>query len=154
MELLLLLGGNIGDPRAMLGLAEALIDERVGHIRARSRDHWTEPWGFNDARLFLNRALLVDTEHAPEAALTHCSRIEDELGRERTSGGYAARTIDIDLLLWQDRTIDLPDLRIPHPRMHQRAFALAPAADIAPHWPHPTLNRTVLMLLNDVLHNP
>ena len=154
MEVLLLLGGNMGDVRVTLDQAEARITERVGAVRARSREHWTAPWGFRDHRLFLNRALLVDTHLAPEELLQRTLAIERELGRVRETGvGYAARPIDIDLLLWGQQVISLQDLHVPHPRMHERSFALAPAADVAPDWSHPLLHRTVLNLLNDVLRS-
>ncbi len=154
MEVLLLLGGNRGEVGATLARAEALLAERIGRVRARSRDHWTEPWGFEDDHLFLNRAILIDTVLDPQQVLSHCLRIEVELGRKRAPGSaYTSRTIDIDLLLFEDRIINLPDLRLPHPRMHLRAFALAPAADLLPDRQHPILHRTLLTLLNDVLRS-
>lgn len=152
MEALLLLGGNIGDVSATMERADEMIGEQVGTVLSRSRDHWTEPWGFQDDRLFLNRALVVGTELSPQSLLEKCLDIERRLGRTLGSvERYSARTIDIDLLLCGDQVISSPDLRVPHPRMHERAFALAPAADVAPDWSHPVMNRTVLTLLNDVL---
>ncbi len=154
MEVVLLLGGNVGEPVATLGRAEELIGERIGKVLARSRDHWTEPWGFADDRLFLNRALLISTEHGPRVVLSACLDIERSMGRTRTTEpGYAARNIDIDLLFCGDRVVAEPGLRIPHPRIHERAFALGPVADIAPGLLHPTLHRTVLDLLNDVVQH-
>lgn len=153
LETVLLLGGNLGDLLATFVKAEALINERLGTVLARSRDHWTEPWGFTDERLFLNRALLVRSDLNPTALLEGVLRIERELGRIRDPAvRYSARTIDIDILLIGDRVIDLPQLQVPHPRMHERAFALSPAADITPNWVHPLLHRTVLKLLNDLRH--
>lgn len=152
MEAVLLLGGNVGDVHDTFRKAEAAITERCGTIRSRSRDHTTEPWGFQDDRLFLNRALIVDTQLTPRALLDTCLSIEKELGRVRDgSGAYTARTLDIDILFLEDRTINEPGLRVPHPRMHERAFALAPAADIAPGLVHPVLQRNILDLLNDVI---
>jgi len=152
MEALLLLGGNIGEVRGTLDRAEAMINRQVGTVLSRSRDHWTEPWGFQDERLFLNRALVVRTDLSPPALLQRCLAVEHQLGRTRTAGEhYSSRTIDIDLLLCGDRVISTPELTVPHPRMHERAFALGPAADVVPDWRHPVLERTVLNLLNDVL---
>lgn len=152
-EAVLLLGGNLGDLPVTLAKAEALINERIGTVLARSRDHWTEPWGFTDERLFLNRALLVRSELTPAALLEGVLEIERELGRVRDPGvRYSARAIDIDVLLSGDSVIDLPQLQVPHPRMHERAFALSPTADITPNWVHPLLHRTVLQLLNDLRH--
>lgn len=154
-EVLLLLGGNVGDPVGTLGQAERLLGVRAGRVVARSRDHWTVPWGFTDDRLFLNRALLLVSTMAPEELLGEVLAIETTLGRRRTGGHrYGARTIDIDLLLIAGSVVNSPGLEVPHPRMHERTFALAPAADVAPGWVHPLLGRTVLQLLNDLLQNP
>lgn len=151
MQAVLLLGGNLGEVSATLAAAERAIGERAGNIVARSRDHWTLPWGFTDDRLFLNRALLIDTDLQPRALLHLLLGIEAGLGRVRSNEpGYQARTIDIDILLFGDRIVEEEDLGIPHPRLHERAFALAPAADIVPHWSHPILHRTVLELLSDL----
>lgn len=152
MEALLLLGGNIGNLAGTFAHAEAALEQADVRIAARSRDHVTEPWGFVDERPFLNRALLADTTLRPEELLERCLAVERLLGRERNAQqGYAARNIDIDILFLGDRVIDLPGLVVPHPRVHERAFALGPAADIAPALVHPVLGRTVLQLLNDVL---
>lgn len=150
-ETVLLLGGNIGDPMATLNTAETLLKQRVGDVLARSRDHWTEPWGFLDDRLFLNRALLLGTALVPEVLLKAVLAIELELGRERAPGpGYSSRTLDIDILFFDGQVIRSTELEIPHPRVHERRFALAPAADIVPDLIHPTLGRSVLSLLNDL----
>lgn len=154
-EVLLLLGGNVGDPVVALGQAERLLGVRAGQVLARSRDHWTLPWGFTDDRLFLNRALLLSTTRPPDELLGEVLAIETTLGRRRIAGvRYGARTIDIDVLLIGGSVVNTPGLEVPHPRMHERAFALAPAADIAPGWVHPVLGRTVLQLLNDRLQPP
>lgn len=150
-EALLLLGGNVGQPQQTMARAEALIADRCGTILARSRDNWTEPWGFADNRLFLNRALLVRSAHAPQELMGRLLAIEAELGRTRSEAGrYGPRTIDIDILLIGERILDLPGLQVPHPRLAERAFALEPAADIAPGWRHPLLGRTVLALSDDL----
>lgn len=152
VEAYLLLGGNEGTPSVTLATAEGLIGERIGTVRARSRDHWTEPWGFEDPRLFLNRALCVSTDLAPEALLNEALAIEALLGRKRVNGPkYTSRPMDIDVLFFGDSVLELPRLKVPHPRMQQRAFALSPLADIAPSLIHPTLGRSVLQLLNDLL---
>lgn len=150
-DALLLLGGNVGDPAATLRQAEVLIAQRCGEVSARSRDHWTEPWGFEDDRLFLNRAVLLRSTLGPVELLTELLAIERELGRVReATARYSARTIDIDILLIGDLVITDPRLTVPHPRMHERRFALAPAADIVPLWVHPLRGRTVLQLLFDL----
>lgn len=152
-EILLLLGGNEGDPLDVLKKAEAALEAGVGSIISRSRHHWTEPWGFKDDRLFLNKALLLRSALAPDVLMQACLQIEKDLGRVRQEGtSYGPRPIDIDILMIEEEVENTPLLTCPHPQMHQRAFAMAPAADIAPHWRHPILQRTILQLLNDLLH--
>jgi 2-amino-4-hydroxy-6-hydroxymethyldihydropteridine diphosphokinase len=151
-DLLLLLGGNMGDQEHLFHQAERLLADGLGAGRMmRSRDHWTEPWGFEHASLFLNRALWCRTMLSAAAILDLALSVEQQLGRERGGGvGYAPRTIDIDILLLGGEVHRLPHLQVPHPRMHLRSFALAPAADLAPNHLHPLSGRTVLQLLNDL----
>jgi 2-amino-4-hydroxy-6-hydroxymethyldihydropteridine diphosphokinase len=151
MDAYLLLGGNTGDPVYTVGAAITRIEERIGRVVARSRDHWTEPWGFTDDRLFLNVALRVSTCLAPEHVLEECLAIEADLGRVRVPGvGPGPRPIDIDLLLFGGLVVTGPGVEVPHPRLDQRTFALAPLADIAPAMVHPVNGRSVLALLNDL----
>jgi 2-amino-4-hydroxy-6-hydroxymethyldihydropteridine diphosphokinase len=153
-QVLLLLGGNEHDPLAMLAKAEKMVVERLGSPAAHGRDHWTEPWGFASDSLFLNRCLLVRTDLEPHALLADLHAVEQELGRTRSLGvGYTSRSIDIDILLMEDLVLTEGPLQVPHPRMHLRAFALSPAADLCPGWVHPVLERTVLQLLNDLRAN-
>ncbi len=150
-EALLLLGGDLGDVRHTLDQAVTALDKEVGTVLARSRDHWTEPWGFSGQGLFLNKAILLRTEVHPSVLLTTALSIEQRLGRVRRGGeGYVSRPVDIDILLIGDRVLRLPQLTLPHPRMHVRNFALAPAADIAPLAMHPLQHRSILDLLNDL----
>lgn len=154
-EVLLLLGGNVGDVKRTLQQASVAISERIGRVLTTSRDHWTTPWGFADERLFLNQALLVDTALAPDDLMRTCLNIERDLGRVRSAAPdgkkvYEARSIDIDVLLIGDQVIHTELLHVPHPRVHERAFALSPAADVVPGWVHPLLGRSVLSLLHDV----
>ncbi len=154
VEALLLLGGNEGDPLALFSEAEALIASRIGKIQSRSRDHWTEPWGFEHDSQFLNRALLITTHLEPLETMEQCLGIEKQLGRVREPGAPPGpRPIDIDILLIEDRVIERSGLQVPHPRMHLREFALSPAVDIAPLWTHPVIGRTLLSILNNLSHS-
>ena len=154
-EITLLLGANQGEPHATFARATTLIHDRIGPVLATSRDHWTPPWGFQDDRIFLNRALLVAAQMDPQQVMQALLQIESELGRVRpTGGGYASRIIDIDILFVGEQVIETPGLSVPHPRVHQRAFALGPAADIVPGLVHPLLHRPILELLNNVLQQP
>src|SRR5690606_4081552 len=147
-EVLLLFGGDQGDPRSIFEQAERSIEDRIGKVLAVSREHWTEPWGFQSDRLFLNKALIVRTGSAPGEVLAQCLSIERELGRTRHAGSRnSSRPIDLDILLIGNTVLAEGDLQVPHPRMHLRHFALAPSADIAPDWVHPVLGISVIGLL-------
>ncbi|HOY28933.1 MAG TPA: 2-amino-4-hydroxy-6-hydroxymethyldihydropteridine diphosphokinase [Flavobacteriales bacterium] len=148
-EVVLLLGADLGDPVRQSDSAQQAVGERIGHVLARSRDHWSKPWGFHADTLFLNRALLVSTPLEPAAVLRVCLNIEQEMGRQRdTDGHIISRLIDIDILLMGDAVIETPGLVVPHPRLHLRRFALAPLCDLLPDWEHPIERRTALVLLN------
>ncbi|HQV75802.1 MAG: 2-amino-4-hydroxy-6-hydroxymethyldihydropteridine diphosphokinase [Flavobacteriales bacterium] len=148
-ELVLLLGGNMGDPPAELDKAQDVIGATFGGVLARSRDHWSEPWGFTDPGLFLNRALVIGTAQPLEEVMHELLRIEVRQGRTRTTNGKPGpRIIDIDILSAGPTVMRSDHLILPHPRMDLRRFALAPMADVAPTWLHPTLQRTTLQLLN------
>ncbi len=120
------LGANLGDRDAAIRRAAALIGAtRLSTIRE------TEPWGFADQPAFLNAVAEVDTDLGPEALLARLLEVELELGRERGSGPrYGPRTIDLDLLLYGDEVVDEPGLTVPHPHLHERAFALEPLAEL------------------------
>lgn len=129
------LGGNIGDVAATLRSAlealHALPDTRVARA---SRVYRTPAWGVEAQPDFLNSAALLETGLEPHALLDGLLRIEREHGRERAADGarWGPRTLDLDLLLYGDATIDAPGLSVPHPQMHARAFVLVPLAEIAP----------------------
>lgn len=146
----LLLGGDLGDPRRTLDLAQEAIARAIGPVRACSRDHWTVPWGFAGTRLFLNRALEVDTGQLGAAeVLRRCLLIEEEFGRVRKEEvGYASRTLDVDILFMDGLVREAPDPILPHPRVHLRRFALGPVADILPGLVHPLLGVPVLRMLD------
>jgi 2-amino-4-hydroxy-6-hydroxymethyldihydropteridine diphosphokinase len=127
------LGGNIGDVAgAFLQALGRLADAPgVGRLRASSV-YRTPPWGKVDQPDFLNMAALVETTLPPRALLALCLDIERDLGRRRLER-WGPRTLDLDLLTYGEATIGEPDLEIPHPRLTERAFVLAPLAEVAPH---------------------
>lgn len=148
-EVVLLLGADLGDPVRQCDAAQLAVAVHIGPLLARSRDHWSKPWGFQANTLFLNRALLVATALEPAAILSACLNIEQEMGRQRdTDGHIISRLIDIDILLMGDAVIETHSLVVPHPRLHLRRFALAPLCDLLPDWEHPIERRTALVLLN------
>ena len=122
------------------------IGERVGTVTERSAVYQTAPWGVEEQPAFLNQALAVETELAPEEVLRHLLDIEHELGRVRYER-WGARDIDIDMLYYGNLVMDTARLTLPHPRLHERRFALVPLSEIAPHFVHPVLgvdNATLL----------
>ena len=127
------LGSNLGDGRKNLERAIRLIDDRVGHVTRQSSLIETEPWGFESQNKFTNAVILCETTKAPREVLMLTQQIERDMGRRKksVSGGYADRPIDIDILLYDDLTIDEPDLKIPHPLMHERDFVMIPLKEIS-----------------------
>lgn len=126
------LGSNLGDKEWNLSEAIRLIGEKVGEVLRQSSFIETEPWGFESENRFLNAVILCQTTKTPREVLEITQQIERDMGRRQKSVsiGYADRTIDIDILLYDDLTIDEPDLKIPHPLMYQRDFVMRPLKEI------------------------
>ena len=126
------LGSNIGDRRQCIADTIRLISERVGAVLRQSTLIETEPWGFQSKHKFLNGVILCETDKSPREVLALTQQIERDLGRKKKSHSsrYHDRPIDIDILLYDDLTIDEPDLRIPHPLMHERDFVMIPLNEI------------------------
>jgi 2-amino-4-hydroxy-6-hydroxymethyldihydropteridine diphosphokinase len=133
-DALLGLGGNLGDVRTTLDRAvAALCDGRDVRLVARSSDYRTPPWGVTDQPAFINLALVVDTALAPRALLDRALAVEAAFGRDRAKERrWGPRTLDIDIIAYGTLEIDEPGLSLPHPRLFERAFVLAPLAEIAP----------------------
>ena len=131
------LGANLGAPLDQLREAVRRLGERVDVERVSSV-YRTEPIGYAEQPDFYNLVVSGVTRLEPRALLAEALRIEAELGRER-SFRDAPRTLDIDLLDQGSRLLDTPELTLPHPRLHERAFVLVPLAEIAPDWVHPRL---------------
>jgi 2-amino-4-hydroxy-6-hydroxymethyldihydropteridine diphosphokinase len=140
------LGSNLGDSRSILNNA---IDRLKLHpqikVTAVSRWYQTAPIGPPQPD-YLNGCAIVETSLMPVDLLNTLQSIETEFGRVRLEH-WGARTLDLDLLLYDDRIIDLPTLQIPHPRMTERAFVLEPLAEIAPHWLEPKSGKSIACLL-------
>ena len=131
------LGSNIGDRRQCIADAIRLISERVGIVLRQSSLIETEPWGFNSENRFLNGVILCETSLTPRQVLKATQKIERALGRRQKSIGadtdvpvYHDRPIDIDILLYDDLSVDEPDLKIPHPLMYERDFVMIPLNEI------------------------
>ena len=121
------LGANLGDRERKIRDAAELLDAvRLSTIRE------TEPWGLVDQPRFLNAVAELRTELTPHALLDRLLDVERELGRVREGPRWGPRAIDLDLLLYDDRTIDEPGFTVPHPLLHERLFVLEPLAELAP----------------------
>jgi 2-amino-4-hydroxy-6-hydroxymethyldihydropteridine diphosphokinase len=127
------LGANIGDPAAALDAALAALAAEPGiALVAVSSVRETDPVGYEHQPRFLNAAAALETELTARALLDRLLAVERRLGRTRTGPRFGPRTIDLDLLLFGDERIDDPGLQVPHPRLHERRFALEPLAELDP----------------------
>jgi 2-amino-4-hydroxy-6-hydroxymethyldihydropteridine diphosphokinase len=133
-QALIALGGNVGDVPATFDKAIALLCEGPSlTLRKRSANYRTPPWGLEDQPAFVNAAIEVVTALSPEQLLARMMDVEKRLGRDRAAERHwGPRTIDLDLLAYNDVTRETPELTLPHPRLFERAFVLVPLADIAP----------------------
>jgi 2-amino-4-hydroxy-6-hydroxymethyldihydropteridine diphosphokinase len=130
VEVLLGLGGNLGDPAATIEAALARLDRGGARVLRRSGFYRTAPWGVPDQPDFVNLCAVAETALPPQALLALIHGIEADLGRERRER-WGPRVIDIDILTYGDAAVDEPGLTIPHPRLTERAFVLVPLAEIA-----------------------
>ena len=144
----LLTGGNLGDREKNLAKARELINEQCGAIISASSLYETAAWGNTDQPAFINQALSVDTLLNAKQLMRRILKIEKQMGRIREEK-YGPRVIDIDILLFNDEKHNYHFLKLPHPEMQNRHFALLPLAEIAAGIVHPVLKKTISELLNE-----
>jgi 2-amino-4-hydroxy-6-hydroxymethyldihydropteridine diphosphokinase len=147
------LGSNLGNRGAHL--CSALIAlSKLGDVGAVSSFYETEPVGAVPQPDFLNAVAEVKTQMTPEALLAALLRIEQQHGRDRSvAPPKGPRTLDLDLLAYDDLVLETPTLTLPHPALNERRFVLAPLVEIAPEWKHPILDRTATQLLDELTGN-
>jgi 2-amino-4-hydroxy-6-hydroxymethyldihydropteridine diphosphokinase len=146
-QVYLLIGGNLGDPFAYLQQAVSLIGTSCGEIGRLSHLYETAAWGNTNQGAFLNQSLELFTNAGAGELMKQLLEIEQQMGRIRTER-YGPRTIDIDILLFNDDVISTPLVTVPHPELPNRRFALQPLADIAPDAVHSVLKKTISTLLH------
>ena len=144
----LLIGGNLGDRLKNLGIARRYINSDCGEIKNKSAIYETDAWGKTDQPAFLNQALEIETTLTPDQLLKSLLGIEKKLGRRRLEK-FGPRIIDIDILLYNDIIIDQPRLKIPHPELANRNFALIPLGEIAPRLIHPVFKKNISTLIEE-----
>ncbi|MDO5755634.1 MAG: 2-amino-4-hydroxy-6-hydroxymethyldihydropteridine diphosphokinase [Tissierellia bacterium] len=139
------LGSNQGDSKSLLEQAKKALNNEYCKVKTSSKIYQTKAWGLEDQEDFLNQVLEIETFYEAGELLKFTQKIEKDLGRERKIH-WGPRTMDIDLLLYNDEVIYKEDLIIPHPYMEKRGFVLEPLAEIAPHFIHPIRKRSILDL--------
>lgn len=149
------LGSNLGDRVGYLQQATSLLSAMPEiNIVTTSSFYESEPWQMNSENWFVNAIIQISTTFSPEELLRECQRIENQLGRKREqNSGYSDRTIDIDILFYENKIINTDTLTIPHRFFHRRAFLMVPMLEIAEDFVHPLFNKTVENLY-DELENP
>ena len=146
--IILSIGTNIGDRQANIANAITALAQ-ISKVVTVSPIYTSEPWGFESENGFYNIALILETTLSPLDLLYATQQIERDLGRTaKTTTTYTDRIIDIDIIDYNNQTIDTQTLTLPHKLMHKRNFVLYPLTDIAPDWQHPILKLTATELKN------
>jgi 2-amino-4-hydroxy-6-hydroxymethyldihydropteridine diphosphokinase len=143
------LGSNLGERLELLKKAIGMTGESAGNIVAVSSVYETEPVGLDSGGNFLNMVVCIGTDLSPSGLLGRILMIESKLGRIRCETRYSSRTIDIDILFYNNEIIETDSLSIPHPRLHLRKFVLVPINELAPGLVHPVFGKSIKELLDE-----
>ena len=152
VDVFLLLGSNLGDRSLLLKQATNSIEEEIAPVIKQSAVYETQSWGKTDSPDYLNQVILIQTELSAQIILQKILSIEWKIGRVREEK-WGPRLIDIDILFYGDALINETELKIPHPELHKRRFTLEPLAEIASEYIHPTFNKNILQLKNELKDN-
>ena len=142
------LGSNLGNRAENLLMAQELIEEKVGKILSKSSIYETAAWGITEQNAFLNQVLEIETIFSPNAVLHLVLKIEKDMGRIREIK-WGERSIDIDVLYYNNEIISTENLTVPHPFIQERKFVLVPLCEIAAAFIHPKLKKSNLELLKN-----
>ena len=144
-------GSNQGDKERNCRRAVSEM-EKFSETWVRAVSSWfaTEPWGAASTEWYVNGVAAVDTGLEPDILLQHCRTVEKKMGRPAARPRWADRVIDLDILFFDDRVLEGPDLIVPHPELHRRRFVLAPLCELAPELNHTRLGTRIRELLDQV----
>ena len=142
------LGSNIGRRESFIAKSMEQIEENIGKITTASSVFETTPWGNENQNNFLNSVIEIKTPFDAFTILQKSQEIENNLGRER-SDKWGERTIDIDILFYNNKIINTKELTVPHPLIQKRKFVLVPLSEIAPNYMHPILKKNISTLLSE-----
>lgn len=148
----LIIGGNLGNKEKNLATARNLIGQKTGIVKELSTIYQTEAWGVLNQPVYYNQIIEILTEMNAGELMKSLLSIEQQMGRIRNER-FGARTIDIDILFFNDEIHNTQDVTIPHPRLQERRFVLEPLHEIAPEFVHPVFQKTIAELLNELNDN-
>ena len=149
----ILLGSNLQGKESYIQSAIVLLELNLGEVITKSSLYASPPWGYESNNEYLNQLVLFRTVFSSDIVLSINLLIEKVLGRVREDKGYTDRTIDIDILFYEDEVCETETLILPHPRMHLRKFCLEPLQEVLPNWKHPKMQISITELLKNCPDN-